>query len=229
MKDAAARVAFDAYRSTSLGTRFHVAVRWRTCPFPAIAQAVAGSVHVLDVGCGHGLFALYLATRDPSVRVVGVDVDVDKIEIARAAAIRAGVDDRVSFIVVPPGWTPTSGAQTPPEGGWDAIVVIDVLYLLGPAAVSRILTDAVGVLGAQGRLVVKELDTAPRWKWRISLLQEVVATKVLRITEGRELAHVGIADLEPIVRSLGYEPTTVRLDHRRLHPDYLTVAARPTG
>ena len=234
MSDPAGHAARAAYRGQSFATRVHVGVRWRTCPFRAIADAVVGAGTVLDVGCGHGLFPLYLAARDPSVQIVGVDVDTDKLDIARAAADCAGVAEQVAFRAVEPGWTPADGVPDGAGGvraaGWAMITVVDVLYLLGHDAATRLIADTAGALAAGGRVVVKELDTQPAWKWRVSLAQEVLATKVLRITAGEQLEHVGIMDLESMVRGAGLEPTTTRLDRYRLHPDYLTVATtRPAS
>ena len=45
----------------------------------------------LDVGCGGGDVALELARRVPGGRVVGIDIDETKLEIARAEARAAGV------------------------------------------------------------------------------------------------------------------------------------------
>ena len=45
----------------------------------------------LDVGCGGGDVALELARRVPRGRVVGIDIDETKLEIARAEA-RAGIE-----------------------------------------------------------------------------------------------------------------------------------------
>ncbi len=225
MSDPAGRAARAAYRETSVGTRVHVGVRWRTCPFSSIAAALSGAHTILDVGCGHGLFPLYLAARDPAVRVTGVDIDDAKLEIAAAAAARAGVADRVTFRPVAPGWTPASGIPGAPATGWDAITIVDVLYLLGHAAAERLIADAAAALAPAGRVVVKELDTTPAWKWRASLAQEVLATKVLRITAGEQLEHMGIATLEPALRAAGLDPTTTRLDRGRIHPDYLSVGS----
>ena len=46
----------------------------------------------LDVGCGDGQVTVAMArVAGPSGRVVGVDVDVEALELAREAANRAGV------------------------------------------------------------------------------------------------------------------------------------------
>ena len=54
---------------------------------------------------------------------------------------------------------------TLPEGPWDAIVIVDVLYLLDKAGRVRIARRLRRAACAQGGvLVVKETDVVPRWK-----------------------------------------------------------------
>jgi len=57
---------------------------------------------VLDIGCGQGRPACYLAARH-GARVVGTDLEGHLVERARARARRDGVDDRVSFLQVEAG------------------------------------------------------------------------------------------------------------------------------
>jgi protein-S-isoprenylcysteine O-methyltransferase Ste14/predicted nicotinamide N-methyase len=52
--------------------------------------AIAPDADVLDVGCGTGTLALMAATRAPSARIVGLDVDPDILSIARRKVAEAG-------------------------------------------------------------------------------------------------------------------------------------------
>lgn len=52
---------------------------------------------VYDLGCGDGRIVI-AAARDFGARGVGIDLDPERIAEARAAAIKAGVADRVTFI-----------------------------------------------------------------------------------------------------------------------------------
>ena len=54
---------------------------------------VAARATCLDVGCGGGDVTLELARRASAGRVVGIDLDEAKLEIARAEAREAGVDN----------------------------------------------------------------------------------------------------------------------------------------
>jgi cyclopropane fatty-acyl-phospholipid synthase-like methyltransferase len=218
--DAAASIARRAYASESLGTRVHTALRWRTCPFPQVAAEVPRQGEILDAGCGHGLLALYLAAQAPERRITGVDIDDEKLAVARRAASAASVDARVQFQHITPVWVP--------DQRWDAIVEVDMLYLLGRERAAAWICFAAQALAPGGRLVVKELDVAPAWKARWSKFQEVLATRVMRITEGEELELIPRDDVAATMHDGGLTVNTRRLDHGRLHPHYVAVGTRPS-
>jgi cyclopropane fatty-acyl-phospholipid synthase-like methyltransferase len=214
-RDDAARRALGAYDHLGRGDRFHVAVRWRTCPFPAVEARVPRAGRVLDLGCGHGLFSLYLAARSPERRVTGVDIDGDKLVSARRAAAAAGLD--VDFAEAVGGRVP--------EGPWDAITVVDILYLLGPERALALVAEAAAALAPGGVLLVKEMAEEPRWKYELARAQELVATRVIRITEGDEVAIVPPDDIAAAMATAGLEVSRRRLDRRTPHP-HLLVAGR---
>ncbi len=220
MSGADARAAtLGRYRTARFGDRFHVAVRWRSCPIPDVAAAVPPEGQVLEVGCGHGLVANYLADSSPERVVVGVDIDPGKIAAAQAS-LRPG--DTTSFATVAPGDLP--------EGPFNAVVIVDVLYLLDDAGRDALLAAAVVRLAPGGLLVVKEVADTPRWKARIAAAQERLSTGVLGITAGSHRGFDAPSVLADRLRSAGCVDVEVRpLDTGRLHPHVLAVGRRPAG
>jgi len=175
----AGRLALNAYRSTSASTRLHATVRWWSAPFPAVEAALPASGRMLEIGCGHGLFSVYAALAGGARSVVGVDIDAAKIaEAQRVASRLPGVD--VSFRLAPAGAVPA--------GPWDAVVIIDMLYLLPAGEQRRLLTAAAAELGPGGILLVKEMSPTPRWKADWNRLQETVAVSILGITQRADAA-----------------------------------------
>lgn len=215
--DAAGRRALALYRRSPAAGRVHVHIRWWSAPFRRLVAFLPESGRVLEVGCGHGLFAAYAALDGPGRSVVGVDIDGDKIAVGSAAT--ASVPN-LDLGHVPDGVVP--------EGPWDAIAVVDVLYLLPPEAQDRLLTSAAARLAPGGRLVVKEMAASPRWKVRWNTLQETISVRVLRITEGSPTftfldPRVTAATLE----RAGLTVSATRLDRGRLHPHHVLVGVAP--
>ena len=198
--------------------RVHVGVRWRSCPFPAVAAAVPASGPVLEVGCGHGLFSAYLALAEPGRHVLGVDLDPAKIAVARRAAARAGVGDRLRFDLAPGGVVPA--------GPWAGIAIVDVLYLLDRDGERRLLGECAAQLAPGGALVVKETDDRPPWKAAWTRAQEVVAVRVLRITAGEQPNFTPPRELARDLEAAGLVVRQAPLDRGYLHPHHLLVGVQ---
>ena len=199
--------------------RLHVRGRFRTCPVAVIDAEVPRSGRVLEVGCGHGLISAYLALSSHDRAVTGVDIDARKIAVASHA--QSHVDPHATHLDFH-----HEASGDVPEGPWDAIVIVDVLYLLDKPAEFALLDACVERLAPGGVLVIKETDVAPRWKHWVAKAQEVVATKILRITEGSSLSFTPIAQIAAHLRTLGLDVTTRRVDKGYLHPHALVVARR---
>ena len=176
---------------------------------------------MLDVGTGHGLFALHLAERSPARRVHGVDIDEDKLTMARAAAARAPRLTNVSFTAGP--------GLADAHGDFDAITILDVLYLLEPVEQQRLVGDLARRLLPGGRLVVKESAETPRWKLRWSRTEEVLATKVLRITKSTDtgLPFTSPSALAAWMTEAGLTVAERAIDRHYPYPHYLVVGTRP--
>ena len=215
----AARAALAAYRHSPAAARAHVLVRWLSCPFDPVVDVLPRTGRVLEVGCGHGLFSTYLAARSPQLTVHGVDIDQDKIAVARGTV--GGPADHRTFEAS------TSGEV--PAGPWDAVVLVDVLYLLDAAGQRGLLEECAARLAPGGLLVVKDMATTPRWKARVNALQEAVSVRVLGITEGS--ADFAFVDPDERARWLTgaglLDVRARRLDRGRAHPHHLLVGRAP--
>lgn len=224
-RDPAGQAARRLYRGLGLRTRAHVAVRWVSCPFPAVTAAVPERGRVLEVGCGHGLFAAYLAMAAPGRAVSGVDIDAAKIALGRRVARRAVEQGADLHLAV------GSAGQIPP-GPWNAVVIVDVLYLLDAAAQRALLSACAEQLAPGGVLVIKEMGTTPRWKSRWNLAQETLSVRVLGITAAEPAAGPAFTFLPStavteLLAAAGLRTEVHPVDRHRPHPHQLIVGHRP--
>jgi SAM-dependent methyltransferase len=214
----AARAAFARYRHLPRSTRAHLTVRWLSCPLPAVAAEVPATGRVLDLGCGHGFLAHYLLAEGAGRDVHGVDVDAAKVAEARRAAARAA--PAPTFDAVADGWQPAPGDR------WDAIVIVDVLYLLGRDAGLALLAASARAVAPGGRLVVKEIDTHPRWKHRLAIAQELAATRLAKVTAGRTVAFLEPAAMTGTMADAGLAVRERPIGRGYPHPHLLLVGDR---
>ena len=223
-RSAAAKRALGLWKKSPRSARVHTTIRWWTAPFEALEAEVPRIGNVLEVGCGHGVFTTFIALSSQRRTVVGVDINAEKVELARGSVreLRSG-EASVSFEHRPTGDIPTV------DGGWDAIVFADVLYLLAPEGRSKLLSECVAALAPGGLLIVKEVDTKPRFKARIAQFQEFLATKVMRITDGDALDFPSAADLETLMTSNGLSTRVSRLDRGYFHPHCVVVGTKASS
>lgn len=202
--------------------RFHTRARWWSAPFAELELEVPLAGDILEVGCGHGVFTTYLAITSTARRVVGIDIDADKI--AQAAAVTSQLapgEAHLRFEALPSGTVPRI------DGGWRAIVFADVLYLLGRDRRRALLAECVDALAPGGLLVIKEVDTRPFVKAKLAYLQELIATRVLRITDGHTVEFASAEELVALLVDLGLSTMSKRIDHGYLHPHCVVLGAKP--
>jgi hypothetical protein len=106
-------------------------------------------------------------------------------------------------------------------------VFADVLYLLGRDRRQALLAECVDALAPGGLLVIKEVDTRPLVKAKLAYLQELIATKVLRITDGHTLEFASSDELVALLVDLGLSTMSKRIDHGYLHPHCVVLGTKP--
>ena len=102
--------------------RGHLINEWIPALGDTEAKLKAGA-RVADVGCGLGTSTILMAQAYPKSTFVGFDYHAGSIELAREAAAKAGVSDRVKFEV--------ASAKQYPGKGYDFVAFFDCLHDMG--------------------------------------------------------------------------------------------------
>lgn len=176
---------------------------------------------VVDVGCGHGLLSLALAASSSSREVLGLDIDEAKLTAARIAVRATPTLDNVRFATADP--------REPCPGTPAAVCVVDVLYLLERPHQETLVRTLARGLAPKGRLVIKEMAPTPRWKHRWMQAQELLATRVARITASEDgaLCYTPPATLGGWMRDEGLVVAERAVDHGLPYPHHLIVGTAP--
>ena len=215
--DGTSRRLLSLYSAAPPAVRLHVRVRWATCPLRAVAAQLPAAGSLLEVGCGHGLLSLYLALAGAGRTITGIDVDRDKLAAARAAAARAGL--AATF-------QPVAGADLP-EGPWEGIAIVDVLYLLDASDQRSLLRSCAERLAPGGVLAVKEMAPVPHWKATWNVVQETASVKILGITQGKRFTFLPPDELAGAMAAGGLAVRDRPLHRGYPHPHHLLVGHKP--
>lgn len=125
---------------------------------------------ITDVGCGYGQLSFMLAALAPGRRLLGIDYDEEKIEIAQHAFLSRKVD--VRFLC--------EDMRTVELPKSDAFLFNDSLHYVDSATQERILTRAAAALNAGGLIVVRDGDASRSEAHRRITLSERWSTKIMR-------------------------------------------------
>ncbi len=106
---------------------------------PALEARLEAGGRVLDVGCGGGWAVVQFAERFPNVTCVGVDVEPNSVELARALIAERGLEDRCEARLSGPD---DLGAKGP----FDVVTSFLVVHEVAPASKTglfRAVADAI--------------------------------------------------------------------------------------
>jgi hypothetical protein len=191
------------YRARGVRTRFHTLVRFHTCPFNRIHDAVPYGASVLDIGAGHGVFSVL--ARERAARVVALEPDLRKVLPIDGIQFVVGYDDVI-------------------RGAFDVVVLVDVLYKI-PIAEWDALLDRIDAK----TLIIKEQDPTARVKHSWNRAQEWLAT-TLRLTLGEAFEYEAPDAFVARLKRHGFDDVLVqRIDRGYPHPHVLYVADRAAG
>ena len=108
---------------------------------------------ILDIGCGFGLFAAYFGQTQPERRIVGVDPNERRIEMAKRVCNGIGLAGH-SFVA-------GDARDVPLEGQFAGAYVLDVMHHIPEADQFATLKRLRDLLAPRGVLVVKDITTEP--------------------------------------------------------------------
>jgi 2-polyprenyl-3-methyl-5-hydroxy-6-metoxy-1,4-benzoquinol methylase len=163
-----------------LSRRLYASERWRwkfiqslrpyICPFGEVLELVPQGARVLDVGCGSGLFLLFLASLGRISRGVGFDISCDAIAAAQAAAGTLSDAQQVRFSV-------RAVEEGIPHGDWTVVSAIDVIHHIPPQYQAGFVSDLCAATPPGARLIIKDMVAAPWWRSLANRLHDLVMAR----------------------------------------------------
>jgi SAM-dependent methyltransferase len=174
---------------------------------------------LLDLGCGRGILlvalraARKLRAEDDGLELVGVEADGDVAAVARRAL---GDQGRIQHLDL---------SDYDPES-CDVAVLFDVLHYLAPAVQERLLVALCSRLRSGGRLLIREPDDRPPWRFRLTRWQERFSALVRRDWR-RRFYFRGAVEWTAILERQGLAVETSELWHGTPFSNVLIEAVKP--
>jgi 2-polyprenyl-3-methyl-5-hydroxy-6-metoxy-1,4-benzoquinol methylase len=209
------RDALRIYSKQPLLIRWFVRLRHCLSPLEALESLVPKEGMIMDLGCGHGLFTSYMALREPSRSLLGVDPSPAKIEAAK-----------ITESVVPNARYQLGSIENVPEQNrFDAITIVDVLYLLPEIEQMKILKVCHHFLNDTGVLVLKTQDTRPRWRYLWTRAEESVMIN-LRLTQGSGIHFIPAEKTLEMLDETGFTAIQHKLPSRILYNNIVFIGRK---
>lgn len=146
----------DHYKPTRLGVRVYNFLRLTIFPvawFSTLLEGKKGTV--LCLGCGYGVLETALALEHPKLKIIASDIIASRIEAAENMV--HGVPN-IEFEVI-------DVTKLVPTKQFDNILFIDLLHHLADGEQEKLLDTLWQHLKPGGYLIMKDVDTSPRWKY----------------------------------------------------------------
>ena len=177
-----------------------------------IGQYLPPSGHILDLGCGFGLFSLYFAKRYPNLHITGIDLNPNRIHTARKAARTLGlknveyeVGDATTFTF---------------RGKFDAAYMLDIIHHIPCQAVPPLIQELYGLLKNDSRLILKDVDTKPTYKrWFTYVLDKLIDRQA-------EVHYWELEELTKLLSNSGFQVFTHAMVDYLPYPHLLYICQK---
>ncbi len=137
--------------------KVYAVVRFKIIPLrflEEIEQYLPPAGTLLDLGCGFGLFSLYMAASKPNARIIGLDTNSTRLDVARSSAQKLGIEN-VSFIRQDlRAWKPDQKIA--------GAYALDIFHHIPVESGNRLLQELGAHMEPGGKFLLKDIDTDPR-------------------------------------------------------------------
>src|SRR5690606_550809 len=144
---------------------------------------------IVDLGCGYGFLAYSLALSGNNRKILGVDYDHSKIEIAKNCPVKP---DKLRF--------EHGDVTTYPLEQADVFVISDVLHYLMPEEQQQLLKKVDEHLNEEGMIIIRDGDSSKKERHKGTKLTEIFSTKMGFNKTQNELNYISQETIEKFAR-----------------------------
>lgn len=156
-----------AKRYDGLISKIYILIRDKYLPHRIIEKYFPKEGKILDVGCGFGSYALYLALKEPKRSITGIDLNKNRIEEAKKAS--RGLKN-IDFYC-------KDFTKDFKLTKCNVISFIDLLHHVPVKTQTNLIKEAHLKLEKNGIIILKDVARKPRWKYLYNYIHDKLMTK----------------------------------------------------
>jgi len=156
----------------TLFTKWYVASKVISDPaYDAVfGELVDTDLPLLDIGCGMGVLAFYLASRGFDRRVTGFDYDETKIVDANAVREKFYAEAQMHFSA--------GDARTALPEHLGSVTILDILQYFSADEMEKLLRQAARCVAPGGKIVIRSGLVDDGWRFRVTTAVDKFARRV---------------------------------------------------
>ena len=185
---------YRRYRHAPLNPleRLLVYLRLRFSSYQAIERHVPASGEIVDLGCGFGMLAVYLALMSEARHITGIDISSRRLKVAKfvSADIHNVTFEYFDLL----------------QYNFDrcrCILLIDALHYFPVSGQNRLVAKCYKRLDPGGRLLLRDSNKDNRFRHFITTFHETIMTRS-GFTKGEMLCFRGFGELKSHLEGLGF-------------------------
>jgi len=205
------RKVIGIYDKVGFMTGVYVRLRFLLAPMIRTAQLVPPQGDIVDLGCGHGVFAHIVHVGQPNRRITGVDLDADRIRVAQKASQGTQLEFRcgnVDEFDVPAGST---------------VTITDVLHHMPFEEQELLLGRIAEKLVPGDSMLIKDLQKRPAWKYWLHYVQDTLSYR-------SHLYFRSAQEMTALIEGFGFSVRSFDLARGMPHPHVAYLCTKkPVG
>ena len=168
--------------------------RWAIVPFRQIESYLPKSGLIVDVGCGEGVMATFLALNSPKRKVIGIDINQNKINLGKSIAQK-----------IPNLYFQNKNVLKESLPKAIGFVLSDFLHHIPKSQHKLLLERLVNATIAKGVIVIKEIDLKDGLRAKISRFFDFI------FYPGQKVSFINSDDLTSLLTKLGLKVSIVKV------------------
>ncbi len=190
-------------------------IKRKIFPIEKVVELFPEKGELIDLGCGNGIFPAILSLKHKDLNIIGVDDDEKKIDLAKKTFSEL---KNLSFVKENIFDFKLKEA--------DIYSLIDVLYLIPFELQIKLIEGIYGKLKTNGKLIIKEMDTTPFYKYLFNIFQESISVKIIHRTIGSKFYFTKSSEYIKLFEKIGFSVQYLRVDKGYLYPHVVYILTK---